>query len=396
MNAILALGKSLHRPTHVRRLLHDALRRCFSLEAEHRHVQAAVRWLDRAQRACTDGAVSVGYSMGSGRWLEPKPRAACRAISAWLRAAPLLDDWSLVDRASEAGIWTAGQVDLQVRHKSDGQSEEAVLTLAMAATSWIQLYDATGQFRFLSAACNAAAKIAQHYSNNGTAEAVSIPDQRRNAVTARALLEVFRHTSDEGLLLAAGRRIDQLLDYTQDNGWPGPSALAGGDAVRAPVYQIGMILDSLIQCLPRLTGQRRKRAEQAAAAMAERSMVRFELNKPQPDAEPRLLPAAFTARWRSEGSYSCNLGTAQIAGAWLRFHCHADDARFLNAALKALDHLKKQQSLRAEDPGIAGAIPAARPCWAAMFASSFPVSATAKTIAVLARQEEIMEQLERP
>jgi hypothetical protein len=74
-----------------------------------------------------------------------------------------------------------------------------------------------------------------------------------------------------------------------------------------------------------------------------------------------FMPGEFAEGWKTNASYSCLTGDAQIAGVWLRVFEARGDVRFLNAALKLNDYVKACQSLHSTHPAVRGGVKGSQP-----------------------------------
>ena len=108
----------------------------------------------------------------------------------------------------------------------------------------------------------------------------------------------------------------------------------------------------------------------AVAVAAERLLERLERS--------RVLAGVLNHEWQPQSSYVCLTGNAQLAALWIRLAEIVGDSRFVNAAFKAIDDVKRAQSLESRSAGIRGGvagsapigggyIPFAFPNWAAKF-----------------------------
>src|SRR5262249_51573880 len=83
-------------------------------------------------------------------------------------------------------------------------------------------------------------------------------------------------------------------------------------------------------------------------------------------------------------SFACLTGNAQLALLWLQIAEHGGDVRFVNAAFKAIDEVKRAQSLDSRSDGIRGGVPGSQPIggeyvpfalpysWATLFVHALP------------------------
>jgi hypothetical protein len=108
----------------------------------------------------------------------------------------------------------------------------------------------------------------------------------------------------------------------------------------------------------------------AVRAAAESLMHRLERSK--------MMPGILNHEWRAQSSFVCLTGNAQLAILWLKLAETGGDLRYVSAAFKAIDQVKRAQSLTSAAPGIRGGVPGswpiggeyisyALPNWAAKF-----------------------------
>jgi hypothetical protein len=171
--------------------------------------------------------------------------------------------------------------------------------------------------------------------------------------------------------------------------------LIGGEEDVATTSELGTLVEALAASVAYLEDEDRKRCSQWVRRAAARLMLRFDLNKPRPDMDTPPLPSRINARWRCEPSHSCNLGTAELALAWSAAFRQTGDLRMVNATLKALDQLKRQQDLASANDRLRGGIPRSRAAFSAPEALLLSSHATARLLEAIARQEAALEELER-
>ncbi len=90
-------------------------------------------------------------------------------------------------------------------------------------------------------------------------------------------------------------------------------------------------------------------ARRAARAVARR----LELSK--------WLPGRLDSHWRAVSDSACLTGNAQMALIWFELHRMRPELPLVNAALKALDLVKRGQTIDSSNPGIRGGVPGSVP-----------------------------------
>lgn len=165
-----------------------------------------------------------------------------------------------------------------------------------------------------------------------------------------ALAALVEQSADERYGLAAERNCDWVLSHVRPSGW------IDGINLRAhPNYLhfIAYILQGVLECA---ILRRRSDAIQTAAKSAWVLLRKFETNK--------YLPGAFGEDFKSGHKFTCVTGNAQMSCVWLRLFEVTNDLRYLNAALKMNEMLKRlipQNGPR----GIVGGVSGSYPVWGA-------------------------------
>jgi folate-dependent phosphoribosylglycinamide formyltransferase PurN len=199
------------------------------------------------------------------------------------------------------------------------------------------------------------------------------------------LAELGRYVSNETYLRAAGRHLDWVLNhYDSKTGWFDRSGFSreDHDARRAVTHTIaytiwGVLTTSLI--LEHTDGIA------AATKTAERVARRLELSG--------LLPGILDSHWRPLSTFACLTGNVQMALIWFKLHEVGDDARFVNAALKAIDLVKAFQPLNHPKPEIRGGIFGSAPLWGSYISFALPNWSAKFFIDALVAKQEVLGRL---
>jgi hypothetical protein len=75
----------------------------------------------------------------------------------------------------------------------------------------------------------------------------------------------------------------------------------------------------------------------------------------------RTLAGVLNHRWQPCASFTCLTGNAQLAVLWLQIAETGGDVRFVNAAFRAIDEVKRAQSLGSGSDGIRGGVAGSQP-----------------------------------
>jgi folate-dependent phosphoribosylglycinamide formyltransferase PurN len=105
------------------------------------------------------------------------------------------------------------------------------------------------------------------------------------------------------------------------------------------------------------------------------------------------LPGVLDHRWRATASFSCLTGNVQLALIWFALFERTGDSRFLNAALKAIDLVKRAQPMGSSNPGIQGGIPGSDPPWGDYIRLAVPNWSAKFFIDAMLKKREVLSTL---
>jgi hypothetical protein len=166
------------------------------------------------------------------------------------------------------------------------------------------------------------------------------------SMVAWSLAELSEHAEEDKYGIAAERNLDWVLSQFRPSGWIDGINLRGHPNY---LHFIAYVLQGALEC-GILRG--RKDAIQIVSRSAWILLRRFENNK--------YLPGNYEAEFKSRAHYACLTGNAQMSCVWLRLFEMTDDLRYLNAALKMNEMLKRLISdggWRGIDGGVSGSSP---------------------------------------
>lgn len=341
--------------------------------ADQEHLQAAMDWLCRAQDVTADGGVSGGYSWLDG-WLEPYPETTGYIIPTFLNYAHLTGNAEYADRARRMADW---EIEIQlpngaVRGGIGLNAYPIVFNTGQVILGWTAMYRHTNDSKYLEAARRAAdwlvsvqdldGKWSQHTYQN-------IPHAYSSRV-AWPMLEVHALTHEPTHREAAERHVRWVLSQVDDAGWIRHMAFKPGDPPFT--HTIVYTLRGLFECARLLDGEIVGQTDEVVQRACERLLMKYECRKRDPRGMPEFLPGTFDENWRAVAHYSCLTGNAQLAILFMKLFHRGDDPRFLNAALKLIDHVKATQSLRAINPGVRGAVAGSFPIWGGYIRFGYP------------------------
>jgi hypothetical protein len=345
--------------------LRDALGCLTSPRSLSVHLEAAMRWLCRAQDAAGDG-VARSYALRFQRahsrrgWHAAYPETTGYIIPTFFEYARWRGDPEYGRRALRMARWET-EVQMECGAVQGGVIDfpptPAVFNTGQVLFGWARAFRETGDETFRKSLVRAADFLVDGqdpdgaWRRHGSAYArsgINVYDVR----TAWGLVETARVTDDQRYVRAAVQNLDFALTRQQDNGWFGDCCLA--DDARPLLHTLAYTMEGLLEAgvlldRPGYIGATRRAAEALLARL-------------RPDGS---LPGCFDRTWEPAAGWSCLTGNAQTARVWLRLFQVSGDRRYLEAARRATRFLMSTQDLSATDPGIRGGIKGSHPIWGA-------------------------------
>ena len=356
------------RPAAAACLVHSAVGRR-ALQPDDEALRAAAAWLERAQDAAGDGGIAGRYRLAGG-WSSSYPETTGYTIPTLLRLAEIFDDDRYRARAARAVDFLLGiQLSsgafpaLEIGDNRTEPSPFNTSQIVHGLHTWLR---ATNDRRVLDPMLRAASWVSDEQDEDGA--------WRRHfykgiactysAHAACWLAEVGVELDVARLIASAHRNLQWVLSQRDpDTGWIDRCGFSSADhaARRAPTHTIGYTLSGLLRLSQRL---RVAEAFDAVRVAAERLLERLERS--------RFLPGVVDFRWRPQAEYACLAGNAQLSVLWMDLAGTTGDLRFVNAAFKAIDDVKRTQLLASRDAGIRGGVAGSQPIGGEYLPFAFP------------------------
>ena len=323
------------------------------------HLVAAATWLARAQDAQADGGISGRYSLKTG-WSSSYPETTGYIVPTFLALAKEVDP-SFLKRAERCieflkaiqlpdGAFPGGEV-------KENRTRPSIFNSCQILHGLVAWHAATGDEDTARAARRAAGWLVAQQDPDGAWRKHIY--QSVTTYTSHAscwLAEAGRHFGVEAWIRSAERHLDWVLSHVDHaTGWIDLAGFAQEDHEhqRAVTHTLAYTVWGVLH-LSLLLG--RDDATAVARRAAERVARRLELLG--------WLPGEINSQWKAaRNDYACLTGNAQMALIWFRLAALDRDARFINAAIKAIELVKRAQPMESHDPGIRGGIPGSAPIW---------------------------------
>jgi Formyl transferase len=357
---------------------------------EDDHLRAAATWLCRAQDVMSDGGVAGRYRLAGG-WTSSYPETTGYLIPTFLSLAGELQDARFEERARRCAHFLMG-LQLPGGGFPGGEVHEnitqpSVFNSAQVVSGLLAWYRATRDRSTLDAARRAADWLVAAQDADGVWRR-HVYGGVATTYSAHAscwLAELGVYTGTQRYVDAAVRHLEWVLSqYDDATGWFDLAGFTSADhrARRAVLHTVAYTLWGVLRTSELVDHREGVAAVERAALAAAR---RLELSG--------RLPGVVDHQWRGCDSYECPTGNAQMALVWLRLYRRGAHPVFLNAALKALDLVKRTQLMAPQRPDLRGGIPGSDPVWGAYIANALPNWAAKFFVDALLEKRRVLRQL---
>lgn len=354
------------------------------------HLRAAATWLARAQDVMTDGGVCGRYRLRTG-WTSSYPETTGYIIPTLIALAKRLEEPCWCDRAERC-------VDFLLRLQfhsgafpglevSESCQEPSFFNTAQIVHGLVAWQRRTGDERVLRALCRAGDWLVSSQDDDGAFRA-NLYHDTPTTYSAHAtcwLAELGQYIGETRYLDAARRHLDWVLTHWDPKtGWidmcgfddeEHSARIATTHTIAYTLYGAYITSDIL----------GREDGISAVRWAADRMARRLELSG--------WLPAVVDHRWRPMSDYTCLTGNAQMSILWLGLYEREEDARLLNAALKAIDLVKQAQVMDNPNPDLNGAVAGSDPVWGEYIEMALPSWAVKFHIDALLGKGKVMARI---
>jgi hypothetical protein len=330
----------------------------------------SMRWLKRAQDACSGGGVSTSYDLREG-WLKPFPETTGYIAPTFFNYSRMTGDLSFRDRAVAMLNWLkrAQNADGSVNAVMPGHEKPVIFDTGQVLFGFLSGFIETHEEEFLVCARKCGSWLQSMQDPDGKWSKYEFMEQLHtyNTRVAWAMFELGRIAGHPGYTAAASSNIEWALRQQRENGWYDRNAFS----VEQPTYTHtiaystrGILESGILHNRPDWI----RRARLAADTL---------LSRQRSDGS---LFGSYDSDWNPTTTSSCLTGNAQMAGIWLRLFQLTRDGKYRIGASKTVNCLLYSQE-RSNWPGsirgaIAGSLPIngnylpfVYPNWAAKFFS---------------------------
>jgi hypothetical protein len=347
-------------------------RTSFQQLLEHR-AALAVDWLVRSIEACGGQGSARFYSRvyePRRGWSWPYPETTGYIIPTLYAYARFANRPELAAVATRQADWVISlQYDngaLPGGHVENGRKAgPSIFNTGQMIFGLVAAYDETGDAKYLSAARRAAEWLAAEVDPaSGTWTSHGYVGGHSPAYYTRVcwpMLEVHARAGGEAIRSAAVRVLTTIAGWQNDTGAFANWAFKPGRP--GYTHTIAYTIDGMLESAW-LLGPDGEAFERAAMRCADVLRRRIEYRGG--------LAGAYDEQFRGVSWYTCLTGNCQLASIWMRIAERHGDARFLSAAIKALQFVIDRQRVRPLDRHLRGAIAGSSPVWGRYLTLRYP------------------------
>jgi hypothetical protein len=318
-------------------------------------LQWLLLWIKKAQRS--DGGIAAYYSLLTG-YSDSYPEVTGYLIPTLYDFAYMAGDQAARQTAERATEWLLG-LQMQSGAFPAGLADRnldphpSVFNTGQILQGFVRAYTETGNTDILARALLAGNWLSTGQGSDGSWTGTAAYQGTAHSyysIVSWALAQLAAQSGDPDHRLAANRNIDWVLARVRPSGW-----IDGIDVRGHPAYLhfIAYVIQGLLECGIVL---RREDAIAAASKSAWVLLRRFETHK-------KLL-GTYEPDFKGGQRFACLTGNAQMSCVWLRVYEVTDDLRYLNAALKMNEMLKRRLPSKGQ-PGVFGGVAGSYPIWRA-------------------------------
>jgi hypothetical protein len=328
------------------------------------HLDAAAKWICRAQDVSGDGGVSRSFSLvyspyfNCKGWVASYPETTGYIIPTMFDYAYLTKRKDIVERAVRMADWECS-TQMENGAVQGGTIKDiptpAIFNTGQVIFGWVRAYQETNEMKYMDSALKAGKYLVDQQDDDGawrrnlsSYASSGMKFYTYNTRTAWALLLLSTINNDSFFRKAAVRNIEFALAQQLDSGWFKSNSFHEDSqpALHTIAYCIRGILESSVLLSNQTFFNSAKKAADA-------------LTKQQ--RSNGSLSGRFDQRWEPTVSWSCLTGDAQIAIIWGRLYQLTGESRYLDCMQKVNRYLNSVQLLKTNNPDIYGGISGSAP-----------------------------------
>jgi len=331
----------------------------YSIKATKIFINKAVGWILRQQDIQGDSGITSWIRFRFGKRIRG---ASYPEVTGYI--IPTLFNYAKVFKDEEVfkAALNAADFELNVQHKIGYFNagpvgfvpDPCVFDSAQIITGLVRAYKETGESKYIESAIKACRWICSVQEEDGSWGRFNYLNMKRTYDTkvCEALLEAQSAIDTNDFTDSINSNLDYCLINQKENGWF-YNCDNSFERNNAPLtHTIGYTIQGFLACYSMMNRSDLLLASKKSLMVL---MHKFELLK-------KPLAGRYYSNWKPAVKSSCITGNAQLSICWMELYKIIDDTRYLNAAFKMNDWLKKMQ-YQSKYEEIDGGLPGSYPLW---------------------------------
>ncbi len=322
-----------------------------------KNILAATDWLKLAQDVTLDGGVSAWFSLING-WQPSYIETTGYIINTFFDLAEYYDDIQLKQRAIKMSdfLLTMQLPNGAYRAYTPSQKESektVVFDMGQDLLGITHAYEITKNKKYLKSAIRAAQYLTSIQEKNGSwvKNTYGSTAHTYHTRVAWGLLRVYEISKNIKYKKAALKNLRWAQKQQLDNGWFKKNELPPPNISIPYTHTISYAIEGFLW---------------SGLLLNDSSLIKTALKGAVPILnyyfKHSYLPGTLNEKWKSNDTYSCLTGNAQISLMWLKLFEITKDKRFFIGASRMNTYLKSKQFSLPIKP-LKGAIAGSDPLW---------------------------------
>lgn len=323
------------------------------------HIKAAIQWLCLAQDKTTDGGVSAWFSLLNG-WQPSYIETTGYIINTFLESSQYFKNSELRERAIKMADFLVTMQDTTGGYRTvvpsrAVDSRPTVFNTGQDLLGLTDIYTLTKNKKYLNSVTKAADFLTEIQEEDGSWLKYTYGSMKHTYHTrvAWGILKVWEITKKPKYKKAALKNLNWAAQQLQSNGWFKQNNLPKPNPSVPYTHTIAYAIEGFLW---------------SGILLKEKRYIQIASKSALPLAKIFLqsgfLAGTYDSNWKSNNTYTCLTGDAQLALIWLELYKLTKFSIFKQAGYKMLRYLKSNQNvLPSTEAEIKGALKGSNPLY---------------------------------
>lgn len=327
------------------------------------HIQEAMQWLYRAQKASTDGGVSEAYHLYHG-WLPSYPETTGYIIETFFAYYDQTGDEVYKDAAIRMAKWLLDIQNDDGSITNSNYEKKFVFDTGQVIFGLVKAYEYSGSNEYIDGAINAGNWLVEQQEDNGSWVKHSInniPHAYYSRV-AWSLAKLHELIGVEKYIEACKNNIEWCIKQQNENGWFRNASFTQRNHETPYTHTIAYTIRGILE-----VGIYLNSAKYIATAKRAIDGLMHEVSP------AGYVPGTYNKDWQGDHSFTCLTGNAQLAICLFRLSRYEKENKlYRELAVNINQYLKGRQNITTSNNNIKGAIAGSHPIWGKYIHYAYP------------------------